>query len=248
MNAFRFLVIYGCFSWFWLLQPEQPKLKIFMAGDSTMQLYDTSRTPQRGWGQVFGDYFNNNVQIVDLARGGRSTKSYIKEGLWNNLVNKVHKGDWVIIEFGHNDHDKRKPERFTTPVQYKNNLITMIRDVQGRGANPIVLTPIAMRNFDKSGVYKDGHGSYPCQARLAAQDCKIPVIDVDSLFGHVITQLGPEKSKDLFMNFGPGLYKAYPDGKTDNTHLRLSGAKVVAGIVADQIKTLKISPISKYIL
>lgn len=246
MKTFRYLLVLICCCSF--LVPEQPRLRIFMAGDSTMQLYDTLNTPQRGWGQVFGACFKQNVEIHDLARGGRSTRSFKAEGHWLGLLNQLRKDDWVIIEFGHNDHDKRKPERYTTPEEYKNNLIAMIGDVRAKGANPIILTPIAMRNFDKNGIYHDGHGLYPAEAKKAAQICNVPVLDIDSLFAKEIIQLGPEKSKALFMNFGPGLYKAYPEGKTDNTHLRLSGAKMVAGIVASAIKSQKISPIDTYIL
>lgn len=220
------------------MRPAQNKLRIFMAGDSTMQLYDTAKTPQRGWGQLFHEFFNKEVEIHDLARGGRSTKSFIAEGHWDNLLQQLKKDDWVFIEFGHNDHDTRKPERYTPPDQYEKNLIRMVSDVQTKGAHAIILTPIAMHSFDKSGHYHDGHGVYPAKAKDAAARSKVPLIDLDGLFGEVISKMGADSSTSMFMNFGPGLYKAYPDGRKDNTHLRTSGAREVASLAAARLKQL----------
>lgn len=219
------------------------RVRIFMAGDSTMQHYDTARTPQRGWGQVLHRFFNDRVEIINKARGGRSTKSFIREGLWQDLVDSLRPGDWVFIEFGHNDHDRRKPERYTPPEDYKKNLMKMARDVRARGAHPVLLTPIAMRTFDASGKYHDGHGKYPEMVKEAAAELKVPLIDLDAAFGRVISKMGPEKSKSLFMNFGPGLYAAYPDGHTDNTHLREAGAMKVATLAVRGMKKEKLRPL-----
>lgn len=233
---------------FSFVSPGKKKVQIYMAGDSTMSVYDTARTPQRGWGQVFHEFFNNDVEIHDLARGGRSTKSYIAEGLWQKLIGNVQKDDWVFIEFGHNDHDKRKPERYTTPDEYKSNLIRMVKDVLAKGAHPVLLTPIAMRSFDKNGIYHDGHGLYPQNVLDAAKETRTPVIDLDKLFGDVIVQMGLDSSKSMFMNFGPGLYKAFPQGHTDNTHLRTPGAEKVASLVAAAIREKQLSPLAAKLL
>lgn len=229
------------------VKPDRPGLRIFMAGDSTMQAYNPDKTPQRGWGQVFARFFNSDVAVNDLARGGRSTKSYLAEGLWDKLVAGVRKDDWVFIEFGHNDHDKRKPERFCTPEQYENNLIKMVHDVKQKGAHAVILSPIAMRSFDKQGKYYDGHASYPLRARMAALESGVPFIDADSLLGAVVVQLGPDRSKDLYMNFGPGLYSAFPDGHSDNTHLREAGALKVCELVVAAMKRLELEPINQYL-
>lgn len=230
------------------IAPGKKKIQIYMAGDSTMSIYDTAKTPQRGWGQVFWQFFNDEVEIHDLARGGRSTKSFIAEGLWQKLIDSVQKDDWVFIEFGHNDHDKRKPERYTPPDQYKNNLITMVKEVLAKGAHPVLLTPIAMRSFDKSGKYRDGHGVYPQEVQQAAKETGVPVVDLDKLFGNVIIQMGPDNSKSMFMNFSPGLYQSYPQGHIDNTHLRTAGAEEVASLVAGAIRKMQLSPLAEKLL
>lgn len=244
----KVFILLGMVAMLSFVLPGQPELRIFMAGDSTMQKYDSAGTPQRGWGQLFHEFFNQYVEIHNLARGGRSTKSFIAEGLWEKLLSQLQAGDWVFIEFGHNDHDSRKPERYTPPDQYEMNLIRMAYDVEQKGAHAIILTPIAMRSFDKSGKYHDGHGVYPAKAKAAAAMANVPLIDLDQLFGKVIEGAGPDSSMSMFMNFGPGIYKAYPDGKKDNTHLRKKGAEAVASIVATEIKRLKLNPISKYLL
>lgn len=225
----------------------QGHIRLFMAGDSTMQPYDTTRTPQRGWGQVLGRFFDDQVQIINEARGGRSTKSFMAEGLWKKLVDSVRKGDWVMIEFGHNDHDRRKPERYTPPDAYKRNLAVMVTEVRARGGNPVLLTPIAMHSFDASGHYHDGHGPYPEKVKEVADSLSVPLIDLDGAFGEAIREKGEQASKSWFMNFGPGLYKAFPDGHTDNTHLREAGAMEVATLAVARIKALKLGSLASHL-
>lgn len=223
--------------------PTKRKLHLFLAGDSTMQNYNTQKTPQRGWGQLLSDYFNNNVIVINKARGGRSTKSFIAEGLWKMLLDSCQKGDFVFIEFGHNDQDKRKPERYTPPADYSLNLIQMVNDVRAKGANPVLFTPIAMRSFNSKGEYHDGHGVYPDSVKAVALRMHVPMIDLDKGYGDIITNLGPDSSKNLFMNFDPGLYPGFPNGSKDNTHLREAGAREVADLAIHGLKELHVEPL-----
>lgn len=216
--------------------PQKKPLRIFLAGDSTMQPYDTAKTPQRGWGQVLYSFFDDETLIVNKARGGRSTKSFIAEGLWQGLIDSVRTGDYVFIEFGHNDASVNKPERYTPVDQYERNLRRMIHDVRDRNGVPILLTPIARRNFDKEGHYKESHAGYLERVKNAGKDVNVPVIDLDSLFGEVIAHSGSEDSKKFFMHFGPGLYRAFPQGHKDDTHLRQEGAEKLASLCADWIR------------
>ena len=240
-----FVIIIGL-TFLSFLKPS-PKFRIFMAGDSTMSHYDTSKTPQRGWGQLFSQSFNNDVEVINLARGGKSTKSFISQGLWDKLINQVQKGDWVFIEFGHNDHDKSKPQRFCTPEEYERNLIRMVSDVKAVGAHPILLTPIAMRSFNKDGSYHDGHGQYPAHVKMAANKTGVPFINADSLLGAKIEKMGPDSSKLFYMNFGPSLYKIFPEGHVDNTHLRKQGALAVCELVVSAMRDLHLNPINQYL-
>jgi len=218
-----------------------------MAGDSTMKPYHVGKTPQRGWGQELYKFFDTDVEILNKARGGRSTKSFIKQGLWQEIIDSVQPGEWVFIEFGHNDHDQSKTERYTPPDAYKVNLEKMVKDVRSQDAFPVLFTPIAMRTFDSSGHYYDGHGVYPEKVREVANELEVPFIDLDAKFGDVISRMGSEKSKSLFMNFAPGLYDAYPEGHKDNTHLREKGAMTVARLVVQGIKDQNLKSLIKHL-
>lgn len=227
--------------------PRSHPIRIWMAGDSTMQPYDTAHTPQRGWGQEFGRFFDPDVQIINKARGGRSTKSYIAEGLWKALLDSVQRGDWVFIEFGHNDHDRRRPERYTPPDAYEHNLALMVTEVRARGGHPVLLTPIAMRTFDSSGKYHDGHGPYPARVKEAADSLGVPLIDLDRSFGDQIATRGLEESLAWFMNFGAGVYPEFPEGHHDNTHLREAGAVEVASLAAKAVRDLGLKPLAGHL-
>jgi len=231
---------------FFAWQPHRPAVNIWLAGDSTMQPYDTSRTPQRGWGQELSCFFDDDVIIKNKARGGRSTKTFMNEGLWKQIIDSVNPGDWVFIQFGHNDHSS-KPERHTSPEQYQENLRKMVTDVLEKKAHPVLLTPIAMRTFDRNGQYYDGHGSYPDKVRKLAEIMHIPIIDLDKLFGESISRLGDERSKLFFMNFGPGIYPSFPNGDDDNTHLREPGARYVALLTVKEIQRLDLKDLVKHI-
>ncbi|SFV34624.1 rhamnogalacturonan acetylesterase [Thermoflavifilum thermophilum] len=237
-----FLVPICCSSWFFHQQP----ITIWLAGDSTMQPYDTSRTPQRGWGQELYRFFDHDIIIKNKARGGRSTKTFINEGLWQQLIDSLQPGDWVFIQFGHNDHSS-KPERYTSPDQYQDNLKKMVMDVLQKQAHPVLLTPIAMRTFDQAGHYHDGHGAYPDKVRQLAKEMHVPLIDLDKSFGEAIAALGPDSSKAFFMNFVPGMYPGYPQGHQDNTHLRETGALLVAWLTIHDIQKLQLHPLDQHI-
>lgn len=221
-------------------------MTVFIAADSTVKKYNEDQWPQQGWGQVFELGFTKNVTFENRARGGRSTKSFLKEGLWDKIVNDLQKGDVVIIQFGHNDHDKRKAERYTPIDEYKTNLTTFVNDVRKKNGIPILVTPLAMRSF-REGNYYDGHGEYPAAMKEMGNELDVVVIDLNKLSGEKIASLGYDKSRQLYMNFDAGVEKNYPEGKTDNTHLSNVGAKLMSDLVMDEIRKNNILPLSKYL-
>lgn len=223
---------------------SKQEITVFFAADSTVKKYNQSEWPQRGWAQPLETYFNENVTFENLARGGRSTKSFIAEGLWDSLLLAVDKGDVVLIQFGHNDHDKRKPERYTPLNEYKLNLTRMVRDVKRKSATPVLVTPIAMRSF-KEEKYYDGHGDYPKVMKEVASENKVQLIDLNTSSGEFVANLGYEKTEKLYMNLETGDEKNWPEGKKDNTHLSYKGAKEMALLVIEEIKENKIKPLYK---
>ena len=227
---------------------QQKTLTIYMVGDSTMaDRYDTIETPERGWGQVFPTYLNENAVVKNHAKNGRSTKSYLAEGRWEKVMETLGKGDVVIIQFGHNDAKESDSTRFCTPDEYAENLIYMIRQAKAVEALPVLCTPIARRHF-KNGELQYVHGDYPVAMKGVAERENVPLVDMTTLTMDWLAELGDDGSMPYFVYvMQPGEYSKYPEGKTDNTHLRLPGALHVAQLFAGAVKQEKISPLNKYV-
>jgi DNA sulfur modification protein DndE len=139
----------------------QDQTRIFLIGDSTMADKILIDNPEHGWGQSLPAFFSSRVQIFNHAKNGRSTKSFITEGRWEVVTHQLQEGDYVFIQFGHNDAKKDDTTRFAPPIpDYRDNLTTFIRDAREKKAIPILLTPITRRDF-KDGKFVATHGEYP---------------------------------------------------------------------------------------
>ncbi len=229
---------------------DQKPLTIYMAGDSTMaDREDTIETPERGWGQVLPTFLNDNVIVKNYAKNGRSSRSFIEEGRWSEIVNQLQKGDVVIIQFGHNDTKQTDSVRHTSIEQYQANLESMIKQAQKKKAKPILCTPITRRAFSmETGELINKHGGYVEAARRVAKATKVPLVDLNQTTSDWLTQVGDSASQPYFVyKMEPGEYSKYPEGKTDNTHLRELGALVVASMFAEAVESQKIKPLNKYI-
>lgn len=214
--------------------------KIYLIGDSTCQNNTRKTYPQHGWGQVFSAFIDEKYKIINLAKNGRSSKSFLKEGLFKPCEESISKGDYLFIQFGHNDEkedEARHTDSFTTYQEY---LLYYINVARKNNATPILLSSIYRRHFDENGNIKDNcHLDYPKAMEELAKQEKVIYIDMCQLTKQLLIDLGDEKSKELFMNFKPNMYKNYPEGKIDNTHLRLKGAKEVCKILVDEISKKK---------
>lgn len=225
------------------------QVKLFLIGDSTMaDKTPIEDNPERGWGMVLPSYFNENVVIENHARNGRSSSSFIHEGRWDFVLNRIGKGDYVVIQFGHNDEVQTK-KSYTTPENFKANFQRMVNDVRSKGANPILCTSVARRKFDSiSGNLVDTHPVYPAIIRSVAAEMHVPLIDMQRKSEKVLRAYGPEKSKKLFMHIAPGIWKAVPDGRIDDTHFVEAGAMEMANCFVEGLKELKIEPLAKNLL
>lgn len=206
---------------------------IYLAGDSTMANKPIEDNPERGWGQLLPEFFNDRILIENHAMNGRSTRSFIYEGRWDSLMNKLKKGDFVVIQFGHNDESIQKTDRYCTPVEYRYNLTRFVKDVRSKGANPILCTSIQRRKFDENGIFQDTHGDYPGYVREIAIQLNVPMIDMQKRSERVIVEQGMEGSKKIFLHINPGEYKSLPEGKADNTHFSEYGARLMAGLFCE---------------
>lgn len=211
---------------------------IYMVGDSTMANKPLENNPERGWGQLLPEFFNETVIIDNHAMNGRSTRSFIYEGRWDSVLALLKEDDYIIIQFGHNDGSRHKTERYSTPVEYRYNLTKMIRESRWRGAKPILCTSIQRRKFDSSGVLVDTHGEYPNITRELAEQYNVPLIDLQVRSNELIMNYGVEKSKSIFLHMQPGVYERFPDGKEDNTHFSEMGARFMAGLFVEGLRDM----------
>ena len=219
------------------LAPDQKKIKIFLAGDSTMSIKAEKNFPETGWGMPFIHFWNENLMVVNKAKNGRSTKTFLSEGLWKQIMDEATAGDYVFIQFGHNDEVKSKVNSYTTPEEFTSNLKKYIGDAREKKMIPVLMTPVARRKFDAAGKIEQTHQEYSALVRKLATEEKALFIDLDTQSMQRYQQFGVENSKLLFCQLKPGEHPNYPDGKDDNTHFNELGARLIAQLVLKEIRT-----------
>lgn len=217
------------------------KVRIFLIGDSTMANKPKLKDPERGWGQLFPNYFDGSVTILNHAVNGRSTKNFISQGRWNKVLEQLQPNDWVFIQFGHNDENRKDTSRYAAPqTTYRQNLIRFVEETRRKGAKPVLLTPVARRKFNDNGNLIDTHGQYPRVVKEVGANLKVPVIDVHQKSKDLLVKQGAENSKKLFLWFEKGVYPSRPNGVSDNTHFSEYGAAMMAALVAEGIREQKL--------
>jgi len=223
------------------------QVTVYLAGDSTCAAKLPEKRPETGWGEMMQQYFEPaKVIIANHAQNGRSTKTFISEGRWQAIVDKLRVGDWVFVQFGHNDSAKEKGERYTPPDAYRVNLLRFIADVKAKHANIVLLTPVMRRRFDSEGKFFDTHGEYPDIVRAVAKGQKVALIDMHRKSEALIKSYGVEGSRALFLQLKPGENPNYPNGIEDNTHFIAKGANAMAKLVIDGILENKLK-LRKYL-
>jgi lysophospholipase L1-like esterase len=220
-----------------LANPGSEKIRVWLIGDSTCAHKEIRAYPETGWGMPFTYFFDSTVQVRNMAVNGRSTKSFIVENRWQHVLDSLHEGDYVFVQFGHNDEGKEKVGRYTTPEEFGINLKRYVEETRSKKAIPVLLTPVARRTFDSATtILKESHPIYSDVVRKVAANNKVPLIDMDSISMNLLKQFGPENSKLLFLHLAPGAHPNYPDGKVDNTHFNELGARMVAQLVLAEIR------------
>lgn len=206
-----------------LARAEQP-VKIVLVGDSTVN-------DEGGWGEGFRKSLGPPVQVVNLAKNGRSSKSFRDEGSWAPAL--LAKADFILIQFGHNDEPGKGPERETDPTTtYRANMVRYINEARGAGAKPILVTSIVRRNFDADGKIKRDHlVDYVAEVRKIAAEKNVPLIDLYALTLAQAEKLGPEGSKSLDATT--------KEGKLDTTHLSAVGRREIGAIAAREFIRLE---------
>src|SRR5215216_2346321 len=229
-------------------QASNDRPTIYMVGDSTMADKPNPETnPERGWGQLLPRFVDEQVTVRNFAVNGRSTKSFIDEGKWDAVVRQLHRGDYVFIQFGHNDQKSEDSARYTNPyTAYRRNLERFVTESRARGATPVLFSSIVRRNFSDKGVLLDTHGAYPLVAREVALDLQVPFVDLQLLTEELVQRAGVEGSKALYVWVAPNTNAMYPQGRQDDTHLSVAGATEVARLAAAALKRTSL-PLGKHV-
>jgi len=221
-------------------------ITIYLVGDSTMSVKEKRAYPETGWGMPFTAFFDESVKIDNRAKNGRSTKTFITEGLWQPVVDHLKAGDYVLIQFGHNDEVPTKAA-YATETEFTANLTRFVNDVRSKNAVPVLITPAARRKFDAAGQIEDTHKVYAALIRTVAAMNKVALIDLSDKSMALLQQLGSEKTVFLFNHLQPGENPNYPDGRTDDTHFNELGARKMAELVLAQIRS-SVPELAKHIV
>lgn len=226
-------------------EPGRPTL--FLIGDSTMADQPATKFPEQGWGQALPEFLSGNLKLENHAKNGRSTKSFIDEGRWQAVLDRLKVGDFVVIGFGHNDQKEYDQSRYAAAwIDYKANLETVIKQTRTKGARPLLVTSIYRRQFDARGMPEPSLGDYPEVVRVVAQELNVPLVDLNRRTYELLKEAGVEGSADLYMQIEPGVYANLPEGKDDNTHLQKRGARRVAELFVAEVRR-KDLPLSGYL-
>jgi lysophospholipase L1-like esterase len=224
---------------------KKDKIILYIIGDSTAANKAKDKFPETGWGMELQPYFDAEVSVDNRALNGRSTKSFLNEKRWESVLTTLKEGDFVLIEFGHNDEKIEKPTVGTSLEEFKANLIKYVQETQAKKAYPILLTPIVRRNFI-NGVLTDTHKGYPDVVRKLADSLHVPLIDMQRKTQQFVAMLGDEPSKKIYNHVDSG-HVNYLNGLKDDTHLNVEGAKAFANLVALGIKETK-TGLTKHLL
>lgn len=214
--------------------------RIFWASDSTVKQNDFTTYPQTGIGQGMRLYIKKEIEILNHAENGRSTKKFIEESRLAAIYNEIKEEDFLFIQFGHNDSKIEDPKRYTYAFgEYMENLEKFVNAARNKKAHPVFITPLCRRYFaDETHLESNIHGDYPTAMKETGEKLNVPLIDLLTMSRELIEKVGKEESKKYFMHLEPKEYHNYLDGLTDNTHLRWEGAVAFSGLVAKGLKEL----------
>ena len=214
------------------------KPKIYWAGDSTVAKNTIETWPQTGIGQEFERFLIAGVRVENYALNGRSTKSFMDEGHLDAIAANIGAGDFLFIQFGHNDEKPEDPTRYADPeVGFPENLGKFVAVAREKGATPVIITPVT--RFDRNGPnmrYK--HDLWAEAARRTGEKLGVAVIDLTTPSEELVDRMGDEARTAYFMNLPAGVYPHFPRGQKDNTHLQPAGAVAFGALIARELHRL----------
>lgn len=223
------------------------QVTLHLVGDSTMSDKPSLAYPERGWGQLLPEFMRPQLSVLNHAANGRSTRRFVNEGRWQHLLSNVNQGDYVLIQFGHNDSKQSDPARFAdAATDYREFLTQFIADVRALGATPMLASSICRRNFkDKKTLQRD-LVAYAEASREVAEQQQTSFFDLQQLSCDYWQTQGPAASQAYFIRVPADLYAKFPQGTTDNTHLNVQGATKVAQLFIRELQRQQ-HPLSQYV-
>ncbi len=214
-----------------------PAPRLHLVGDSTMADKVALSYPERGWGQLLPEFMQPQLSIINHAANGRSTLRFANEGRWQLLLTELQAGDYVLIQFGHNDQKASDPSRYapadTTFSQY---LTTFIHEVKAKGGVPMLATPICRRNFNSDGKLQTDLLEYANATKRVAAQQQVALFDLYQLSCQHLASLGPSASQSFYLQIPAKLYQQFPEGKIDNTHLNVVGASWISQLFVQELQ------------
>ncbi|MEV3937714.1 cellulose binding domain-containing protein [Glycomyces sp. NPDC049804] len=230
-------------------QAQDDGITVYLASDSTVQTYDPYWEPQAGWGQVIDRYFDENVRVENHAIGGRSSRSFIEQGRLDAILNEIQPGDYLFVQFGHNDATASVPERYTSPDDYKMYLRDhYIAGAIEKGAVPVLVTPVSRRSFNaETGKFNVSFGDYVNKVYELHEETGVAMVDLSASSRAYLDEIGPEEAKSVFLHVPAGVYPNRPNGTADDTHFQEYGAIQMARLVAEETATLGL-PLSEHVV
>ncbi|WP_402462411.1 rhamnogalacturonan lyase family protein [Isoptericola aurantiacus] len=220
---------------------EGDRPTVFVTGDSTVQTYDEYWAPQAGWGQMIDRFLSDDVTVDNHAIGGRSSKNFISQGRLDTVLNQIRPGDYLYVQFGHNDNSYGVDDRWAAAGDYYYYLQTYIEGAVQRGAQPIIVTPVSRLAYDEAtGEFDVSFPDYVEAATDVAAATGTPLVDLSASSREYLTEIGPEAAESVFLHVPAGVYPNRPDGTTDNTHFQTYGAIQMARLVALDTAELEI--------
>ncbi|MGF0115561.1 fibronectin type III domain-containing protein [Promicromonospora sp. Marseille-Q5078] len=212
----------------------------YVTGDSTVQSYTDDYAPQAGWGQMLERFVSDDVTVDNHAIGGRSSKNFISQGRLDEVLREIRPGDYLFVQFGHNDNSYGVDDRYAAPADYRNYLRTFVEGAKQRGATPILVTPVSRRSFDDAGRANVSFPEYVQQASELAAETGTPLVDLSASSREYLTEVGPEAAKSVFLWVPAGVYAGRPNGTQDDTHFQTYGAIQMARLVAQGVQDLDV--------
>ena len=225
------------------ITPAEDAHTIWLCGNSTV--VDQDCEPWASWGQMIPRWFSDKVAIANYAESGETATSFLAEGRLKKMLTLMKEGDYLMIEFGHNDQ-KEKYLGSGAFYNFAYALKQFVDAAREKNVRPIFITPTQRRFFDENGRIKETHDNYPEAMRWVAKDLKVPVIELHEMTRTFYETLGMEGSRKAFVQYPAGTFPGQDKNLEDNTHFNAYGAYEIAKMVVNGIIELQL-PIAEFL-